>query len=228
MAEERFENRYERNRILTRSQQEELAEKNVAVIGCGGLGGHLIEMLGRMGVGRIVAVDGDCFSESNLNRQLLSHENNLGTNKAVAAGLHMAMVNSEVDVTSVCEYLTEENAERILSGCDLVLDGLDSVGSKLMLQRICKNLDIPMVHGAIGGWFGQVTTIFPGNDTLSLIYQEGCEVSQEQGNPAFTPAVIAGMQVSEAVKVLLGYENVLLRKIMFIDLLHNEVQTVEL
>lgn len=228
MAEERFENRYERNRILTRSQQEELAEKNVAVIGCGGLGGHLIEMLGRMGVGRIVAVDGDCFSESNLNRQLLSHENNLGTNKAVAAGLHMAQVNSEVDVISVCEYLTEENAERILAGCDLVLDGLDSVGGKLMLQRICKSLEIPMVHGAIGGWFGQVTTIFPGNDTLSLIYQEGCEVSQEQGNPAFTPAVIAGMQVSEAVKVLLGYENVLLRKIMFIDLLHNEVQTVEL
>ena len=85
-----------------------------------------------------------------------------------------------------------------------------------------------MVHGAIGGWFGQVTTIFPGNDTLSLIYQEGQEVSQEAGNPSFTPAVVAGIQVAEAAKVLLGYEEVLMRKMLFIDLLSGEVTRVEL
>ena len=220
--------RYERNRIFSPDQQDELAEKRVAVIGCGGLGGYLIEMLGRMGVGQIVAVDGDVFCESNLNRQLLSNELNQGASKAIAAGLHLIEVNSQVDVTSVCEYLTEENAGRILAGCDLVLDGLDSVGGKLMLQKVCRDLDLPVVHGAIGGWFGQVTTIFPGNDTLSLIYQEGQEVSQEQGNPAFTPAVVAGIQVAEAAKVLLGYEDVLMRKMLFIDLFSNEIQMVEL
>jgi len=222
------EDRYERNRIFTRQQQEELAQKKVAVIGCGGLGGYLIEMLGRLGVGAITAVDGDDFSPSNLNRQLYCDENSLGKNKAMTAGLHMISVNSEVDVLSVCENLTEENAERILTGCDLVMDGLDSVRGKLMLQKICRNLDIPMIHGAIGGWFGQVTTIFPGNDTLSLIYQEGQEVSQEAGNPSFTPAVVAGMQVAEAVKVLLGYEDVLMRKMLFVDLLSGEVTKVEL
>lgn len=223
-----FNLRYERNRIFSPAEQELLAEKKVAVIGCGGLGGHLIEMLGRLGVGCIVAIDGDVFDETNLNRQLLCNENNIGTFKAVAAGLHMAAVNSEADVLSVCEDLTESNAEQILNGCDLVLDGLDSVGSKLMLQRICRRLDIPMVHGAIGGWFGQVTTIFPGNDTLSLIYEDGCEVSQEEGNPSFTPAVVAGIQAAEAVKVLLGYEDVLQRKMLFIDLFTGEVQRVEL
>ena len=220
--------RYDRNRIFTVSQQDELGEKRAAVIGCGGLGGYLVEMLGRLGVGHIVAVDGDRFSESNLNRQLLSTEQNLGEYKACAAAERLAQVNSEVEVIAVCRYLTEENAEEILAGCDVVLDGLDSVSGKLMLQRICKTLDIPMVHGAIGGWFGQVTTIFPGNDTLSLIYEEGCEVSQEEGNPSFTPAVTAGIQTAEAAKVLLGYEDVLLRKMLFIDLFTGDVQRVEL
>ena len=228
MVSTMFKRRYERNRIFSPAEQELLAEKKVAVIGCGGLGSHLIEMMGRLGVGSIVAVDGDVFDETNLNRQLLCNENNIGSSKAIAAGLHMCLVNSEVDVLSVCENLTEENADRHLAGCDLVLDGLDSVGSKLMLQRICRRLDIPLVHGAIGGWFGQVTTIFPGNDTLSLIYEDGCEVSQEAGNPSFTPAVVAGIQAAEAVKVLLGYEDVLQRKMLFIDLFTGEVQRVEL
>ena len=223
-----YSKRYERNRIFSPGQQELLADKKVAVIGCGGLGGYLIEMLGRMGVGRIVAVDGDVFSQSNLNRQLYCTEQNLDVCKSLAAAERMAGVNSEVRVDPVCEFLIEENAGRILAGCDLVLDGLDSVGGKLMLQRICKNLEIPMVHGAIGGWFGQVTTIFPGNDTLSLIYEEGREVSQEQGNPSFTPAVVAGIQAAEAVKALLGYEDVLQRKMLFIDLFTGDVQRVEL
>lgn len=223
-----FNRRYERNRIFSPAEQELLAEKKVAVIGCGGLGGYLIEMLGRLGVGTIVAVDGDVFDQTNLNRQLFCNESNIGSSKAITAGLHMAVVNSEVDVCSVCENLTEENAARHLAGCDLVLDGLDSVGGKLMLQRICRNLEIPMVHGAIGGWFGQVTTIFPGNDTLSLIYEEGCEVSQEEGNPSFTPAVVAGIQAAEAAKVLLGYEDVLQRKMLFVDLFTGEMQRVEM
>ena len=84
-----------------------------------------------------------------------------------------------------------------------------------------------MVHGAIGGWFGQVTTIFPGNDTLSVIYPEGTEVSQELGNPSFLPAMTAAMQVSEAIKVVLGNEDVLMRKMLFIDLLTNDFQVVE-
>lgn len=84
-----------------------------------------------------------------------------------------------------------------------------------------------MIHGAVGGWFGQVTTIFPGNDTLSLIYSDDAEVSQELGNPSFSPAMIAAVQVSEAIKVMLGSEDVLMRKLLFIDLMTNDFQIVE-
>lgn len=222
-----LERRFERNKIFSRAQQEELSEKRAAVIGCGGLGGYAIEMLTRAGVGHIRACDGDVFDETNLNRQLLCTEDMLGKSKAEAAAERIKAVNSDVEVEPVSCNLTEENAAEILGGCDVVIDALDSVYSKLMLQKVCRVHDIPMVHGAIGGWFGQITTIFPGNDTLSLIYEEDAEVSQEFGNPSFTPAVVASIQVSEAIKVMLGMDDLLMRKMLFIDLLSNDFQIVE-
>ena len=218
---------YERNKIFSRAQQEELFEKRAAVIGCGGLGGYAIEMLARAGVGHIRVCDGDVFDETNLNRQLLCTENVLGKSKAKVAAERINAINSEAKAEPFSCNITEENASEILEDCDVVIDALDSVCGKMMLQEICRLYDIPMVHGAIGGWFGQITTIFPGNDTLSLIYGEGAEVSQELGNPSFSPAVIASIQASEAIKVLLESENVLMRKLLFVDLMTNDFQIVE-
>ncbi len=222
-----LERRFERNKIFSRAQQEKLSQKRAAVIGCGGLGGYAIEMLARAGVGYIIVCDGDVFDETNLNRQILCTENNLGKSKAEAAAERINAINSEVKSEPFSCNLTEENASEIMGGCDVVIDALDSVCGKMMLQKVCRMYDIPMVHGAIGGWFGQVTTIFPGNDTLRLIYEEDAEVSQEFGNPSFTPAVVASIQVSEAIKVMLGSENVLMRKLLFVDLMTNDFQIVE-
>ena len=222
-----FKGRYERNRIFSRTQQEELAEKRAAVMGCGGLGGYAIEMLARAGVGHLRVCDGDVFDETNLNRQLLCTEALLGQGKAETAAERIKTINSEISVETVCCNITEKNADEILDGCDVVIDALDSVGAKLMLQRVCKEKEIPMIHGAIGGWFGQITTILPGNDTLSLIYGEDTEVSQGLGNPAFTPAMVAAVQVSEAIKVMLGMDGMLMRKMLFVDLLSNDFQVVE-
>ena len=222
-----LKNRYDRNRIFSIEQQDELGEKKAAVIGCGGLGGYAIEMLARAGVGHLRVCDGDVFDETNLNRQLLCTEDVLGKSKAEAAAERIKAVNSEAEAEAFRCNLTEENADEILAGCDVVIDALDSVGAKLMLQRACRRQEIPMIHGAIGGWFGQVTTIFPGNDTLSLIYSDDTEVSQELGNPSFSPAMVSAIQVSEAVKVMLGKDDILMRKLLFIDLMTNDFQIVE-
>lgn len=222
-----LKNRYDRNRIFSIEQQDELGEKKAAVIGCGGLGGYAIEMLARAGVGHLRVCDGDVFDETNLNRQLLCTEDVLGKSKAEAAAERIKAVNSETEAEAFCCNLTEENADEILVECDVVIDALDSVGAKLMLQRACRRQEIPMIHGAIGGWFGQVTTIFPGNDTLSLIYSDDTEVSQELGNPSFSPAMVSAIQVSEAVKVMLGKDDILMRKLLFIDLMTNDFQIVE-
>lgn len=222
-----LKNRYDRNRIFSIEQQDELGEKKAAVIGCGGLGGYAIEMLARAGVGHLRVCDGDVFDETNLNRQLLCTEDVLGKSKAEAAAERIKAVNSKTEAEAFCCNLTEENADEILAECDVVIDALDSVGAKLMLQRACRRQEIPMIHGAIGGWFGQVTTIFPGNDTLSLIYSDDTEVSQELGNPSFSPAMVSAIQVSEAVKVMLGKDDILMRKLLFIDLMTNDFQIVE-
>ena len=222
-----LKNRYDRNRIFSIDQQDELGEKKAAVIGCGGLGGYAIEMLARAGVGHLRVCDGDVFDETNLNRQLLCTEDVLGKSKAEAAAERIKAVNSKTEAEAFCCNLTEENADEILAECDVVIDALDSVGAKLMLQRACRRQEIPMIHGAIGGWFGQVTTIFPGNDTLSLIYSDDTEVSQELGNPSFSPAMVSAIQVSEAVKVMLGKDDILMRKLLFIDLMTNDFQIVE-
>ena len=224
--------RYERKiPSLTEAESELLRTKKVAVIGCGGLGGFLAEYLGRLGVGHITAVDGDRFEPTNLNRQLLSEEGNIGLSKAAQAKVRLERVNPAVEVTAVEQFLTAENAAQILAGHHLVLDALDSIPHRLMLQRICKELEIPLVHGAVEGWFGQVTTVFPGDDTLCRLYP-GCteETPPERGAAtlSFAPALVASLQTSEAVKVLLRKEPALRGKVLFADLLQNHFDTMPL
>jgi len=224
-----FENRYSRN-ICTLSGEECLAVKDlsICVIGCGGLGGYIIEMLGRLGIGHITAVDGDVFDETNLNRQLLATESLIGRGKAEIAGERMAEVNSEVELKVVPEFLTEENACRIIAGHDLVMDALDNISSRLILEEACSREKIPLVHGAIAGWYGQVAVVMPGNHFLKKLYtgsgcggehgaeNRGSEV--EMGNPSFTPAIVAGIQVSEGIKLLLKKGETLVGKMLTIDL----------
>lgn len=221
---------YERNiGAITEGEQTALQSARVCIVGCGGLGGFLVEFLGRLGVGHITAVDGDRFDRTNLNRQVLSEEANLGLSKAAQARERLGRVNPSVEVTALEQFLTAENAAEILAGHHLVLDALDSIPHRLMLQRICKEQKIPLVHGAVEGWFGQVTTVFPGDDTLCRLYP-GCseETIPERGAAtlSFAPAFIASVQAAEAVKVLLHREPTLRGKVLFADLLQNHFDTM--
>lgn len=217
--------RYARNLgFITPQEQEQLHSRKVCVAGCGGLGGFLLEYLGRMGVGYITAVDGDRFEATNLNRQLLATQDNLGQSKAVEAKKHLARINPDVQVTAVEQFLTAENAAEILAGHNLVLDALDSIPHRLMLQRICRELQIPLIHGAVEGWFGQVTTVLPGDDSLSRLYHGATEASAPEssvGTLAFAPALVAALQAGEAVKLLLDRDPALREKVLFADILQN-------
>lgn len=222
--------RYSRNMLsLSKEENESLREKKVCVIGCGGLGGYIIEMLGRLGVGTIIAVDGDVFEESNLNRQLLSNMTNLGKSKANEAQSRMKKVNPDIKVIPISENFTENNYKSILSGCHVAIDALDNIKSRLLLQNCCEELGIPLVHGAIGGWYGQVTTILPGDRTLSKIYKgcKGEEIKNPMGNPSFIPALAASIEVSESIKILINRGSSLRNKMLFINLLDNSFDIIE-
>jgi len=228
MMKEQFD-RYQRNGIITYEEQLLMKQKKVCVIGCGGLGGYIIEMLSRFGIGTMSVVDGDVFDATNLNRQLLSTINTLGKSKAFTAAERVETIDSSLTIQVVATILDRENASDILKGHDVVVDALDSNSARLILLDACKELNIPLVHGAIGGWFGQVSTVFPEDEFIRSrvrgMANKGIE--KQIGNPSFTPACIASIQVAEIIKVLLGRGELLREKIMFIDLLNNEIEILE-
>lgn len=205
--------RYQRNMGTVGIEgQIRLLEASAAVIGAGGLGGFVAELLARMGVGRLVIIDGDTFSESNLNRQLYSTEDNLGRYKADEAAKRLASVNSAVEVTAHNCIGTEKNLPELLAGCNIVIDCLDNLPSRFEVAKVCSELGIVMVHGAIAGFLGQMALIYPDGKQLQAIYGEASKsgasrgVEVQLGNPAFTPAMLASWQVNEAVKLLAGLE----------------------
>ncbi|MDD3306382.1 MAG: HesA/MoeB/ThiF family protein [Acetobacterium sp.] len=219
--------RYERNfPAFSENDFERIQNATVCVVGCGGLGGYIIEMLARVGIGSLILIDGDVFEDSNQNRQLFSTENNLGTPKAQAAADRVKLINKEVTTTYYHDFLDEKNGFAIIGEADLVIDALDNVPTRLTVQTLCKQKNIPLIHGAIGGWFAQITTVFPEDDTLSRLYAKEKEYdSKSLGNPSFTPALAASLEVSEALKVITGKEDILRNKLLYIDLLSNDFFT---
>lgn len=214
--------RYQRNRrTVSVEEQLRLREARVAVVGCGGLGGYLVEELARLGVGTLVAIDPDVFEEHNLNRQLLSTPARLGQAKVVAARERAAVVNPAVEVVTHQERLGAGNGAALLAGCSAAVDGLDGMQARRELAAVCREKGIPFVHGAIAGWYGQVAVQLPGEDLGPLFQAEAGEkgVERELGNPAFTPAVVASLQVAEVAKVLLGRGQPLSGRILRLDLL---------
>lgn len=224
--------RYIRNiGTITEEEQERLSGKSVCVVGCGGLGGGIIEGLARMGVGHLTVIDCDVFDFSNLNRQVLSNEDNIGHAKAIEARLQMKNINSDVQVDSIQAEFNEENGRSFVCGHDVVVDALDNIRARLALEDACEAENIPLVHGAIGGWNGQVSVIMPGDGLLHEIYagheEESLNDDESPTNPPFTPAVVAAIETAETLKLLLGRENTLAGKLLTIDLLNHEYEVIE-
>ncbi len=219
--------RYDRNiGTITIGEQQMLKTKSVCVIGCGGLGGGVIENLVRIGVGRLTVVDGDSFDVSNLNRQVLSNENNLGKSKALEAAEQMHQINSEVEIRAIEGLLSADNASEIIKGCDAAVDALDNVEARLALEDACEKAEIPLIHGAISGWNGQVGVVMPGSGILHQIYESDMQDGSPT-NPSFTPAVVSALQAAETIKVLLGREDTLRNKLLMMDLLYHEYEVID-
>ena len=217
--------RYERNvPALSEEECNILLGKRVLVVGCGGLGGHLIDMLARIGVGMLRVVDGDVFEPSNLNRQLLSEVPLLGVSKAKAAAAKISRVNPEISVEAVDSFLTEKNARRLLLFCDVVLDGLDNIESRRILAKECERAGVPYIYGAVNGWVAQAAISMPGDRLVEKLYPEG-SILKNKSVLSFTPALCASMQVSLCVKLLLG-RPVETGTVFYFDLLNQEFETI--
>lgn len=219
--------RYGRNiPALSQAECAALRQKTVAVIGCGGLGGYLIEYLTRIGIGCIRCVDGDVFEESNLNRQLLSAPSLLGASKAKAAAERVRKINEAVQAEAYPVFLEETNARELIAGCDAVLDALDNIPARKMLAKACEAENIPYIYGAIAGWVAQAAVCMPGEDLIGKLYPEETRI-KDKSVLSFTPALCAAMQASLCVKLLTG-RPVESGKLHYADLLFEEYEQIPL
>lgn len=213
--------RYRRQILYTgfgEKGQKRLKQSHVVVAGLGGLGCSASLYLACTGVGHITLIDCDCVELSNLNRQVLYYEENIGEGKPFSAARKLAKLNSSIEVTPVFKKITEHNAREIIKGANLVIDGMDNFKTRFILNKACVAEGIPFIHGSVHGLFGEVTTILPGKTPcLACIFPE---VPQRRITfPVFsvTPALIAILQVTEAIKLLAGFGSLLTGKMLYFN-----------
>jgi molybdopterin-synthase adenylyltransferase len=204
--------RYLRNRnTISLENQLTLARAKIAIIGAGGLGGQSIILLARMGVGNLTVVDYDQFDETNLNRQALSSMAAVGEYKALEAQKVVATINPAIQVNPEVQKIGEDNIEMLLTGKDIVIDALDNIPDRLTLEQAASKVGIPMIHGALAGFDGQVSLIQPGRGKLKNLFgdhsvKENAPPGAEKilGVPAVTATMIASFQTMECIKILLN------------------------
>ncbi len=191
---------------ISAREQERLLGCTAAVVGLGGLGGHLATFLTRAGLGHLVMADGDRYEPSNLNRQILATTETLGRNKARVTDEFCRSVNPSLKTTVLEEHFHPDRGDEFLRGVDVVLDGLDSIPARKTLFAAARSRKIPYIHGAVSGWSGQTTTFLP-EDDFSLDHVYPGEAPPAAASPSVLApvvAVIAGFQALEAIRILCG------------------------
>jgi molybdopterin/thiamine biosynthesis adenylyltransferase len=192
---------------LSAAQQLTLWRSRVMLVGLGGLGGCQAQLLARAGVGRLYLADGDFFTPSNLNRQLLATSETLGQNKALVTARHLRQINEALEVEAIPEFLDQGRLQNLLPEVQVVLDALDTLVARREIVAAAKEAGVPVVHGAVSGAFGQVTTILPqGPGESSWLFPLATPPEPETAPGVLAPSVTltASLQAMEALRLLLG------------------------
>lgn len=220
------EDRYHRQAILSEigeEGQEKLRHARVLIVGVGGLGSPIALYLTGAGVGTIGLVDDDTVSISNLQRQVLYTEAEVGMPKAECAARRLKALNSQVTIVPYPVRLTEDNAHAIISQYDLVVDGCDNFRTRYLLSDTCAALHIPYIYGAIAEFTGQVAILCYGKEgkTYRDLFPDEEKIFLQRGKNGVvgtTPAIVGSMEANEALKLICGYGQPLINRLWTIDL----------
>jgi molybdopterin/thiamine biosynthesis adenylyltransferase len=216
--------RYVRN-MKTFSPQDQVAllKAQVSVVGLGGLGGTVVEILSRLGIGTLNVIDGDTFEESNLNRQFLSTPRMMAKSKADAAERRIKEINPSITVKQHSQFLDQNNGLDLLSRPEVIVDCLDNLKTRFVLERLCRQIGSPLVSAAVAGSSGHVTTIYPQDQGLKLIYGDpaktpphGAEASL--GTVPYSVTFLAALECAEIVKIIQHKGSLLRNKLLVADL----------
>ncbi|AKB34829.1 Dinucleotide-utilizing enzymes involved in molybdopterin and thiamine biosynthesis family 2 [Methanosarcina siciliae C2J] len=195
--------------------QEKLKNARVLVVGAGGLGSPISTYLAIAGVGNIILADFDSVELSNLNRQFLHHEKDIGRSKIESAKEKLLSMNPGIEVETIGEMISESNIESLIPECDVIVDALDNLETRHLLNRLAVKRRIPLVHGAVTGYDGQATTIIPGK--TPCLYCIFPRISKKEVLPILgaIPGVIGSIQANEVIKFLTGKGKLLEGRLLF-------------
>lgn len=232
----RLTERYARQIMLDEVGEEgqgRLAAASVLIVGVGGLGSAVSLYLAAAGIGRLGLVDDDCVSLSNLQRQVLYTESEVGESKVLCARRRLQALSSHTRIDAYPERLTPENAERLIGSCDLVADGCDNFATRRLIDETCHRLGKPYVYGSIGEFHGQVSVFnYRGGMRYLDLYPDIGELPaappKVSGVMGPTPGVIGCLEASEVLKIVTGCGEVLRNRLFTIDLRTMESQTMNL
>jgi molybdopterin-synthase adenylyltransferase len=231
------EQRYERQilfRPIGQEGQERLRESSVVIAGVGALGTVCANMLTRAGVGRLRLVDHDKVELSNLQRQVLYDEDDVaaGRPKVQAAAAKLRRINSGVSLEAVVERIEAGNARELLAGADLVIDAVDNFKAKFALNAAALELGVPLIYGALSGTYALSLAIVPGEGAcLCCVYCEepdagSSETAATAGVIAPTVNTVASVQVTQALKWLIGAREEVIRDLIQVDVWDAEMNLI--
>ena len=208
--------------VLSQTDFQRLQELKVVLVGLGGIGGNIASGLVRLGVEHLVLVDFDTFEESNINRQLFANHHTINQYKVDVLEQELKHINPNVEIKTIRKRIQDVSGFT-LNEMDIIIDAVDQPESKIYLEELSDRLQIPLLHGACAGWYGQVAWLAPGSTILKEMYmddQHGLE--KELRNPVFAPSMTASVMLAELVKWVQDESKITYGKLQFIDLFNNE------
>lgn len=227
--------RYSRHILLKEigeEGQQKLLKASVLIIGAGGLGSPIALYLAAAGVGRIGIIDDDVVSLTNLQRQILYRESQIGTPKVACAKATLNDLNSETNIRTYPFRLDESNARSIIKEYDLIIDACDNFDTRYLIDRITQESGIPYLYGSIGEFTGQVSIFnISGAGSYADLFPE--DEKPEKGTLPLgvmgsVPGVIGSTQATEAIKLITGIGKPLINELLCIDLLNMEFRKIKL
>ena len=210
--------RYQRQMLLFGEKgQQTLKDSSVLIVGAGGLGSPAAYYLAVAGVGHIRIVDHDRVERSNLNRQILHSEKDIGVLKAESAGEKLTQINPDIVIDARTTTMNEKTIGPLLSGVDVIVDAMDNYPARYLLNSAAIDYDVPLMHGAIHGFGGQATTIIPGKSACLRCLFPHPPPQERFPVVGVAPGIIGLIQAHEVLKYLLGIGTLLENRLLLWD-----------
>ena len=208
-----------------------LKKSKIAIVGAGGLGCPASQYIAAVGVGNITIIDGDAISHSNLHRQILFTNKDIGKNKATVACMALSEQNRHILITPISESLNEKNIQRLFKDVDIILDCTDSIETRYLINDYCVQNKTPWIYASIDGFSGQTTLFTPGTACFRCLFPEppnNIRDCNSAGVLGTVPPIIANLQANEAVKYLSGLPIGLENKLLILDSLSASFRSIQL